>query len=438
MDDQASAAGTLPPLYRCPGQSHAIDRTTHLARLATFYPVCLECQHRHDTSGLSPLQLRDRDLLERRAPEPPRLCEEGLEGQSSGAIDAALVARAAGAVGSWLWHRRGPAAGRPAVLVGTDGSWHSADFVPAACRALQLAGCTALEVGAVTSPCLVAAACHRQAAAAMWLGNSSGNPHAVSIKLWQQAGAPCSSPGALDELLVDWDAPRARPKRSGGELERYDAVSVYLPLLEGMFHGLRPLIVVLDTTCEALIRYWQRLTAETACRIVRPRGGLADRTEAATDRPWRERRQDVVSHDVLAARAHLGVCIDGDGETCHFVDERGASVSGESVMLLLAGLVCDKRPGTTIAVEESASVNLQRALERRGARVFRAGRTRQAMCERIAATGASVGGGASGRYWYWGPPAMCDALWGLSVVASILSQSDRAFSEVLDAAWASG
>jgi phosphoglucosamine mutase len=147
---------------------------------------------------------------------------------------------------------------------------------------------------------------------------------------------------------------------------------------------------------------------------------------------------EVVSREVLAVGAHFGVWIDGDGETCHFVDERGEPVANESVLLLLAGLVCQERPGATIVVEPTASAKLQRALERLGARVCGGEATRQAMCERMQSSGALVGGGASGRYWYSGPPAMSDALWSLSLVVSILSQSDRPFGQVLDSAWAAG
>lgn len=436
MDDHAFG-DAAPGDYRCPGQSHPIDRGVHLARLATFYPACLECAHRHDNAGLSPLQLRDWAQLERRASAGPRLGAEGLEGATGGDVDAALIGRVAGSLAAWLWRRRKKTAEPPAVLVGTDGSWTTADFVPAACRALRLAGCRAVETGAVTSPCLAAAAYHLRAAAALWVGNSSGLPHATNIKLWQNAGVPASSPGGLDGALADYESPPARPTRSGGQLARCDAAAVYLPTLESLFHGLRPLVIVLDTTCEVLVRYWQQLAAQAACRLVRPRAGLTLNRGSAADQPFIARRLDLLAREVAAEGAHLGIWIDGGGETCQLIDDRGVPVPGETLLLLLADHVCRQRPGATIVVEPAAGTELQRALERSGARVCRGESTRQAMCQRMESTGAALGGG-SGRYWFAGPPATCDALLALSLLVSILSQSDRPLSEVLDAARTAG
>ena len=44
------------------------------------------------------------------------------------------------------------------------------------------------------------------------------------------------------------------------------------------------------------------------------------------------------------------------------------------------------------------------------------------------------GGGASGTFWFAGPPAAPDALLATCLLLTILSQSDRPLSEVLDAA----
>ena len=49
-------------------------------------------------------------------------------------------------------------------------------------------------------------------------------------------------------------------------------------------------------------------------------------------------------------------------------------------------------------------------------------------------SGAVVGGGPSGRFWYASSPPAPDALLTLSLLLAILSQSDRGISEVLAAA----
>jgi phosphomannomutase len=438
MDDNTRAACSSPAAYRCPGQSYTIDRVVHLARLAAFYPACLRCEHRHDTGGLSPLQLRNWQQVERRAGDGPRPGGEGFLGATAGDVDRAVVGRMAGALAASLWRREESRTATPTVLVGTDGNWTTADFVPAACRALQLAGCRALEIGAVTSACLATAACHLRAEGALWVGNSSGAPHATNVKFWHAAGRPSSSPGRLDAVFDGYESTAVRPKRRGGRLQRFAAEEVYLPTLAGLFHGLRPLVFVLDTACHALVRYWRGLNVQSACRMIPLRSAGAASRPGAADRPPRARRVDAVACEVLAEGAHFGIWIDGDGEVCQLVDERGVRADACAVFMLLAGYACRQQPGAAIVLEPDAGAELQGALERIGARVFRADATRQAVCERMEATAAAAGGGPSGRYWFSGPPPVPDALLSLSLLISLLSQSDRPLSEVLDAARAGG
>jgi phosphomannomutase len=352
-------------------------------------------------------------------------------------VDAAAVGRVAAALAASLWHFEESRPATPTVLVGTDGNWATAEFVPAACRALQLAGCRAVETGAVTSACLAAAARHECAAGALWVGNSTGVPHATSIKLWH-GGRPSSSPGRLDTVFDRYEASPSRPKRRGGRFERLAAEEIYLPTLAGLFHGLRPLVFVLDTTCHALMRYWRGLNTQSACRMVPIRTAMSAGRTGTADRSPRARRVDALACAVLAEGAHFGIWIDGDGETCQLVDERGVRVDAEAVFMLLADYACRQQPGAAVVLEPDASQELQCALERLGVRVFRADATRQAVCERMEAIGAVTGGGASGRYWFSGPPPVPDALLSLCLLVSILSQSDRPLSEVLDAARLTG
>ncbi len=154
----------------------------------------------------------------------------------------------------------------------------------------------------------------------------------------------------------------------------------------------------------------------------------------ATDASFAERRVEAVGRCVLERCAHFGLWVDGDGETCRLVDQRGAAVNGEVLLLTLAEYICRERPGVSLLVERGASDELTAALERAGANVVRGGDTRQESYDAVISGGAVFGGGASGRFWFAGEPPVADALMTLSVFLTLLSQSDRAVSEVLDGA----
>jgi len=54
------------------------------------------------------------------------------------------------------------------------------------------------------------------------------------------------------------------------------------------------------------------------------------------------------------------------------------------------------------------------------------------MFEAMSSQSALLGGGASGRYWFAGPPVAADALLTLSLLLALVSQTDGSLSEVLD------
>jgi phosphomannomutase len=414
MDDHASALETAPQSFLCPGESHPIDRTIHLARLAAFYPACRECSARHETQGLTPLQLRARTDVERQPGGGWSWDAEGLAGTTRGELDRNSVARFATALAAELWQRRSQS--RPTVLVGSDGRWVTADLMPVVCRALQLAGCLAIEVGSVTTPCLVAAQMHEQASAALWIGNATGGPHALALTVFLEDGRPASSPGALDIFLAHYESGFVRPKRNGGGLQRLQPDALYLAALAGAFHGLRPLVIALDTGCEPLLRHWQKLSAQTACRIVR----LEEGNRPAYNASYSEAQLNSLSRQVIVDGAHFGIWIDGQGECLRLVDERGEPVESRRVSLLLKGYLRRLNPGAAF-MPESSEANRATCS------------TRQQMHERMTASHAAFGRDGD-RYWFAGPPAVPDALAMLCLLLQLLSESDRTLAEVLDSA----
>ena len=416
--------------YLCPGESRPIDRAVHLARLAAYYPPCRDCACRRESGALLPLEVRQWTEIERRASRAPCFTAEGLAGSSPGDVDPQTARRLAGALAQVIWRRREAAGPPPVVFIGADGHWTTAELVAAACEALQLAGCRAVETGTVTTASLTAAAGHKLADAALWIGNASGEPHAIGCKLWGPGGRPWSSPGDLDAVRQCYESSAGdRPQRRGGEQARANAAELYLPRFASGFHGLRPLRFVLDTLCEPGASYWRKLSADAACQTLRYRSSGA----AAADRSQPSGSLTGLAQRVVAESAHFGLWISGDGEVCRLVDERGEAVDSGRVFSTLARYVCGQQPGAALVVERPAGAELLRALSLLEARVTHSDPARQAMFDAMTSSGAVLGGGPSGRLWFSVEPPAPDALVALSLLLTMLSQSDRPLSEVLDA-----
>ncbi len=435
MDELPPSVELEAGMYRCPGEARSIDRAVHLARLAAFYPPCRQCAHRGDARLLSPLTVRQWAEIERRASGRVVFSSEALEGSSPNDVDPRVVARFAAAVAIVLWRRNADERQPPAVLIGSDGHWTTAELVAAACEALRLAGCRAVETGATTSASLAASARHVRADAALWIGNAQGAPHSIALKLWGPSGRPWSSPGELDAVREVYEsAHAARPKRRGGSLQRAGGDATYLSPLASLFHGLRPLRLVLDTTCEPLVRYWHVLGAQSACEMLRTQGAQPAGAPHDAGKSFVERRLARLGERVRESQAHFGLWIDGEGESCRVVDERGYPIDADQMFLILAAYICRQQPAATLALDGQASSRLAGALASWKVRVVHSEATRQAMYDCMRAENAVFGRAAGGRFWYAGDPSAPDALLTLSLLLTILSQSDRALSEVLDEA----
>jgi phosphomannomutase len=427
MDDTTTA--TAQGVYRCPGHDDEIDRSTHLARLADFYPPCRGCPHRREVALLSAARRRDWAEIERRPHAAPTFTQEALEAASANELTPLLAGRLAMSLGVALNGDVAPIGKAPSVVVGADGHWHTAELVAAACHAIQRAGCDAIETGTVTSASLALAARRAGAAAALWIGNIRGLPHTIGVKFWGPHGQPWSSPGGLDPIRERFEAGVDRPTRRGGNLARLPADDAYLEPLRPLFHALRPLRLALETTCEPLVAYLEALTVDAACQIARmPRAAQAisrDRARAADDPTAALGRQ------VVAAGAHGGLWTSGDGECLQVLDELGAKVSDDAVWLAMARYVCHERPDATLVVDETSHERLRPWLAGSGARIATSAPTREALHRVMEAERAILGHGPGGQYWFAGEAPSPDALLAINLLLTILSQTDRPISEAL-------
>ncbi|NLE38992.1 MAG: hypothetical protein GX621_13295 [Pirellulaceae bacterium] len=446
------------PEYRCPGESEPISRAMHLARLEALYPACARCPHKDDTGEVSSRRARHLAEAHRPPPSPALFDDEGISGVLLNELTPAVARRAAVAFGLHL-REHNEREDWPRVVLAGDARRLTTPLVAAAADGLRFAGCHVTDIGQGTTGCL-ALAMHRSASdGGVLIGNATDRHENASLRFWH-AGRPLSRGDELDELESRFDAEANRPTRRYGSLERVSFEAEYLTTLAGYYHGLRPLRVVLDTDCRPLVEYARLLVESLECRFLH---------DFDDSRPLADR--------VVANRAHFGVRIDGIGETCRAVDERGVDVPGERFLGLIAGYllaqgrqrmvegdasrpsetVCNTaatitrpvseaaamttRPASdataapTLVLEDSARPERESIPQAMGYRVVRAAGRRGAMHRAMVAEAAPLGGGPSGRFWYSGPGHVVpDALVTLSLLLGILSQSDRPLSEVLDAA----
>jgi len=401
--------------YTCPGETHPIDRAVHLARLAGFYPACRRCVHRADVHLLTDVERRGWDELERRGLPQVAWREEGFDPGHANEIEPALMRRLARTLAHRLWQLHLGGADAPTVVVGFDGHWTTAESLTIACETLRLDGCTAIEAGATTGPALAALAHKSAAHASMWIGRSAAAP--LLVRFAGASGRPWSCPGELDSLARLFEAGElGRARRAGGRAARLCGDNDYIEPLVSLYHALRPLRFVLDTSSGPLIRFWRRLAEDSACVALSPRAEASslDLSPRPTHDPQR------LGRSVTDSQADFGIWIDTDGEACALLDEAGLPIEHSQLAEALVGYVRQQNPAAVILNSQNLAGSSKC--------------TREAMHDHMLETKANFGIGNDGRFWYGGEPPVCDALVTLTLLLKLLSQSDRPISRALDAA----
>ena len=170
-------------------------------------------------------------------------------------LGAAETARLATALAVALWRQREPALGsRPSSWEPTE-SGRSAELRRGGLPALVLAGCRAIETGALTPVSLAARRLVRSATPRC----GSATPRVSRMRSRCRLGARPLGPG---RRRADWtrcanstSSNPAGPSAAAADSSRAAADDAYLAPLVPLFHGLRPLRLLLDTRVKPLFRY---------------------------------------------------------------------------------------------------------------------------------------------------------------------------------------
>jgi phosphoglucosamine mutase len=108
---------------------------------------------------------------------------------------------------------------------------------------------------------------------------------------------------------------------------------------------------------------------------------------------------DVVGREVVARKADLGICFDGDADRALFADSNGKVVDGDAVMLLLAQELRQRGElaNDTVVATTMSNMGLEIALREAAIKLLRAPVGDKYVLEEMIKSGAVLGGEQSGH-----------------------------------------
>lgn len=346
----------------------------------------------------------------------------GIVGETLGPDDARAIGRAYGTI----LRERGGAS----VCVGRDGRLSSPALAEALVEGLVETGLIVRQVGLGPTPMLYFAVHQLNADGGIQVTGSHNPPTHNGFKMMlgkasfygeaiQKLGALAASGGTA---------------RGQGKVETIDVFDAYVGRLARDFTGSRPIDAVWDAGNGAAGPAMQALSARLpgrhACLFAEVDGRFPNHHPDPT---VPENLVDLI-REVRAGGFEAGIGFDGDGDRIGVVDGRGRIVWGDQILLILAGEILRRLPGSTIIADVKASQILFDEVARLGGVPLMWKTGHSLIKAKMAEIGSPLSGEMSGHIFYkdrfYGHD---DALYVAVRLLSILASGDRTLADLRDA-----
>ena len=337
----------------------------------------------------------------------------GIVGETLHPADATAIGRCL----ATLVHR----AGGHRVAVGYDGRLSSPALEAALVAGLAEAGAEILRVGRGPTPMLYYAATTEGTDAAVMVTGSHNPPSHNGFKMMLGGkpffGRQIAALGA-QAAAGDW-----RP--APGSVREIDVAAAYVArLAQDWDGGDRALKVVWDNGNGAAGEILERLVARLPGTHTVLNGAIDGRFPAHHPDPTVAANLAQLIAELRARGADIGIAFDGDADRIGLVDDTGAILFGDQLLVLLARDVLAAHPGATIIADVKASQVLFDEIARAGGQPLMWKTGHSLIKAKMAETGAPLAGEMSGHIffadrWYGFDDALYAAVRALGVIARL-------------------
>jgi phosphomannomutase len=316
----------------------------------------------------------------------------GIVGETLGEADARAVGRAFATV----VRGASPGAGPPRVCVGYDGRLSSPGLEAAVVEGLRAGGVDAVRIGLGPTPMLYFAVHTLKTQGGVMVTGSHNPPDCNGFKMVLDS-RPFFGPDIqrLGEIAAAGDFTSGE-----GGVEEADVAEPYVDRLARDFEGGRELAVAWDAGNGAAGPTVAALTARLPGRHILLNEAVDGTFPAHHPDPTVAANLRQLQDTVARERCDLGIALDGDGDRIGVVDDGGAILWGDQLMVFLAEEVLSRNPGATVIADVKASQVLFDEIARMGGKplMWRTGHS--LIKAKMAETGAPLAGEMSGHIFF--------------------------------------
>lgn len=348
-----------------------------------------------------------------------------IRGEADSELSDAAVALIGRAIGTLAAEKN-----EDALVVGCDGRQSSPRIKQALTQALLATGRQVIDIGVVPTPLLYYATRKLTARSGVMV-TGSHNPAAdngLKIVLKNHTIA-----GGLVQRIRE-SALEANFCEGQGTLSDADPLPEYLEEIIRDIALPVPLKLAIDAGNGATSEMAPRLFSELGCEVLplfcEMDGSFPNRSPDTS----REDNLAALVEMVVRESADLGIAFDGDGDRVAVVTGSGRILRTDQLMMLYVQDVVSRNPGTDVVFDIKCSRNLAQLVVTHGGRPVLSKTGHAFMQEKMAETGALLGGEFSGHIffgerWY----GFDDALYAAARLAEIVSNQGKTLDQLMAA-----
>jgi phosphoglucosamine mutase len=297
---------------------------------------------------------------------------------------------------------RDAAADKP-IVIGRDTRLSGTMLEAAMIAGITSTGRDVIMLGVVPTPCVAAVTVNIGAAAGVMISASHNPIEDNGIKFFGPDGFKLSDAveDEIGERLDDPALPRPTHERIGVATHEPGLANAYITKLIAAGADLTGWTIVVDAANGAAFRIGPLVFEQLGARVIAINaaddGARINVKCGATDL---DMLQAAVKAEIARGNDRVaGVAFDGDADRAKFVDETGAVLDGDHVLLILGRdrLERGDLPNGTVVATVMSNIGLQRAFDRAGITMLRAPVGDRYVLEEMRAGGHRLGGEQSGH-----------------------------------------
>ncbi len=325
------------------------------------------------------------------------------------------------------------------VVVGRDMRTSSPTLSEEVIRGVNFQGGNVIDVGLVDTPFVYFAVNHLDCAGGVMVTASHNPPKYNGFKISKRKAKPVGEATGLGEVrkhaaMIDKSG---RKKPVTGRSETRDLWDAYIQHVRFFLnmHG-KSIKVVVDAS--------NGMAGTTLPKVFGKKGGDIEGLEIIemnfdnTKGEFVHEPNPLVASNlaglqerVVAEKADLGICFDGDADRCVAVDETGAIIGCDLLTAVLAKSFLAKHPGSAIVYDLRSSKALGEEVEAGGGKPIRSRVGHVFLKGAMAEHGASFGGELSGHFYFAKNFNADSGVIAMATVLSVLAESGKKLSELV-------